>query len=155
MEEQDYSHEVNFHSSTSLRVILVLLGTSFVIIGIIGIFLPILPTTPFMLLAAGCYARSSKRFYNWIMNNKVFGPIIREWRQYRSIPRRAKTSALIIMPTTFAISIIFFVPIFWVQIMLMMLCITMLFFILRIPVRELDATTSVGTGGSNTSHVER
>jgi len=138
MEQQDYSHEVEFHSSTTFRVILVCLGTAFVIIGVIGIFLPILPTTPFMLLAAWCYARSSSRFYNWIMNNKVFGPIIWEWRKYRSIPRRAKRTAMILMPGTFAISIFFFVPIFWVQLMLAVFCLIMLIFLWRIPVREIE-----------------
>ena len=151
VEPQDYSHEVDFHKSTLFRVVLVILGTVFVVTGVIGIFLPILPTTPFMLLAAWCYARSSSRFYNWIMNNRVFGPIIREWRQYRSIPRRAKRTAMIIMPTTFAISIIFFVPIFWVQLMLAVLCVVMFLFIWRIPVREVN----VDTEGNKTSHVER
>lgn len=151
MEPQDYSHEVEFHSSTSLRVVLVILGTAFVVIGVIGIFLPILPTTPFMLLAAWCYAKSSRRFYNWIMNNQVFGPIIREWRQHRSIPRRAKRTAMILMPTTFAISIIFFVPLFWVQIGLMCMCIGMLYFMWRIPVREINADNE----GSSTLPAER
>jgi len=151
MKPQDYSHEVDFHPSTSFRVFLVILGTLCVIAGVIGIFLPILPTTPFMLLAAWCYARSSSRFYNWIMNNRVFGPIIREWRLYRSIPRRAKLSAMIIMPLTFGISIVFFVPIFWVQVALMCLCLGMLYFIWRIPVREITADSE----SNNTSPVER
>lgn len=138
MEQQDYSHEVEFHSSTAFRLMLVGLGTTFVVIGVIGIFLPILPTTPFMLLAAWCYARSSSRFYNWIMNNKVFGPIIWEWRQYRSIPRRAKRTAMILMPGTFAVSIFFFVPIFWVQVLLAIFCLIMVIFMWRIPVRELE-----------------
>ena len=163
MEQQDYSHEVDFHSSTTFRVLLVCLGALFVVIGVVGIFLPILPTTPFMLLAAWCFARSSTRFYNWIMNNKVFGPIIREWRQYRSIPKRAKITAMILMPTTFGISIFFFVPIFWVQIMLAAFCIFMLAFLWHIPVRELeeceelsvDSSTSVDKKDRNTLPVEK
>jgi len=138
MDKQDYSHEVTHHGSFSMRVILVLLGTLFVVIGIIGIFLPILPTTPFMLLAAGCYAKSSTRFYNWIMNNKIFGPIIREWREYRAIPRKAKWIAMSLLVLTFGTSIIFFVPIFYVQILLTFMCVGMLIFMWRIPVRELD-----------------
>ncbi|HFE39534.1 MAG TPA: DUF454 domain-containing protein [Gammaproteobacteria bacterium] len=145
VEPRDYSHEVEFHRSTSFRVFLVLLGTGFVVLGVVGVFLPILPTTPFMLLAAWCYARSSRRFYNWIMNNRVFGPIIREWRQYRSIPRRAKRTALILMPSTFAISIVFFVPIFWVQLMLAVLCVVMFYYMWRIPVRDVNA----GIEGNN------
>ena len=136
MEKQDYSDEVTHHGSLSVRIFLVFLGTFFVVIGIVGIFLPILPTTPFMLLAAGCYAKSSSRFYNWIMNNKIFGPIIREWRQYRSIPRKAKYIAMALLVLSFGTSIVFFVPIFFVQILLTVMCIGMLIFMWRIPVRE-------------------
>ena len=137
MEKQDYSHEVNHVASNSLRVTLVIFGTLFVVIGIIGIFLPVLPTTPFMLLAAGCYAKSSRRFYNWLMNNRVFGPIIREWRQYRAIPKRAKIVAMVLLVLTFGSSILFFVPYLWVKILLTILCVSMLYFMWRIPVREI------------------
>lgn len=137
MSKQDYSHEMTYHKSMGMRLFLVFLGTVFVVIGIVGIFLPLLPTTPFMLLAAACYAKSSSRFYNWIMNNKVFGPIIREWREYRSIPRKAKWFAMGFLLLTFGSSIIFFVPYFYVQIGLAFLCLGMLVFMWRIPVREL------------------
>lgn len=137
MDKQDYSHEVNHVDSHTLRVSLVILGTLFVVIGIAGIFLPILPTTPFMLLAAACYAKSSRRFYNWLMNNKILGPIIREWRQYRAIPRRAKTIAMLLLVTTFGSSIFFFVPILWVKLLLACMCVSMLYFMWRIPVREI------------------
>jgi len=139
MEKQDYSNEVKHHRSLSVRVLLVALGTLFVIIGIIGIFLPILPTTPFMLLAAACYAKSSSRFYNWIMNNRIFGPIIREWREHRSIPRKAKTIAMLLIVFTFGTSIVFFVPLFSVQVLLIILLIFMLFFMWRIPTREIQS----------------
>jgi len=138
MGKQDYSHEVTHHGSLSVRILLVFLGTLFVVIGIVGIFLPILPTTPFMLLAAACYAKSSSRFYNWIMNNKVFGPIIREWREHRSIPRKAKYYAMVLLVLTFGSSILFFVPVFYVQLMLGVMCIGMLIFMWRIPVRDLN-----------------
>ena len=136
MEKQDFSHHVEHHSSTTARIILVILGTTFVIIGVVGIFLPVLPTTPFMLLAAWCYAKSSTRFYNWIMNNRVFGPIILEWRQYRSIPKRAKWTALVLLFSTFGVSIFFFVPYFYLQVFLAVMCISMAVFMWRIPVRE-------------------
>jgi len=151
MKPQDYSCELELHASASCRLLLVILGTICVIVGLIGVVLPILPTTPFMLLAAWCYMRSSRRFYNWIMNNKVFGPILREWRLYRSIPKRAKIMAMILMPSTFAISILFFVPIFWVQILLTIMCLGMLYFIWRIPVRNISADSA----DNNTSPVER
>ena len=65
-------------------------GTFFVGLGIIGIFLPLLPTTPFLLLAAACYARSSKRFYNWLLNNKWFGNYIKNYRERKGIPLQIK-----------------------------------------------------------------
>jgi uncharacterized protein len=70
------------------------LGHFFLLIGLIGVFLPVLPTTPFVLLASWCYSRSSKRFHGWIRDNKLFGTYIREWEQHRSIPVRAKALAL-------------------------------------------------------------
>ncbi len=136
MEKQDYSHEVSRHGSFSVRVFLVTVGVLFVVIGVIGIFLPILPTTPFMLLAAACFAKSSSRFYNWIMNNKLFGSVIREWREHRSIPRKAKNMGMLLMVITFGTSIVFFVPLFFVQIGLTIFCISMLIFMWRIPVRD-------------------
>ncbi len=159
MNKQDYSHEVNHTASYSLRILLVILGTAFVIVGIVGIFLPILPTTPFMLLAAACYAKSSKRFYNWIMNNRVFGPIIREWRLYRAIPKRAKIFAMLLIVLTFGSSIFFFVPILWLKILLAIFCLTMLYFMWRIPVRELTeeekAKLTADNASNNTSHVDQ
>jgi len=143
MQKQDFSHEVNFHSSTSLRVLLVLVGITCVALGVIGIFLPVLPTTPFMLLAAACFARSSRRFYNWIMNNRIFGPLIQNWRKYRSIPRRAKWTAIFLMLSTFGASIIFFVPYFYLKIALAILCISMVIFMWRIPERELTESQSL------------
>ena len=113
MEKHDYSAEVRKHSSLTVRLFFLALGTLFLALGIAGSFLPVLPTTPFMLLAAACYARASTRFYNWLLNNRLFGPTILEWRRYRSIPYRVKWMAILLMAITLSISIIFFVP--WVQ----------------------------------------
>lgn len=109
-EKIDYSAEMNRHDSPAMRLLFVGLGTLFLLLGIAGAFLPVLPTTPFMLLAAGCYARASSRFYNWLLNNPTFGPTILEWRRYRSIPWRTKLTAIALMAMTLGISIVFFVP---------------------------------------------
>jgi len=110
MEKRDYSAEMRKHNSLTVRVVFLTLGTLFVALGIAGIFLPVLPTTPFMLLAATCYARASTRFYNWLLNNRLFGPTILEWRRYRSIPYRVKWTAIVLMGVTLSISILYFVP---------------------------------------------
>ena len=110
LEKHDYSAEMRKHNSLTVRLAFLALGTLFLALGIAGAFLPVLPTTPFMLLAAACYARASTRFYNGLLNNRMFGPTILEWRRYRSIPYRVKWTALILMAVTLSISIIFYVP---------------------------------------------
>ena len=77
-------------SNQLLKWILITAGTIFIGIGIIGIFIPILPTTPFLLLAAACYARSSTRFYDWLINNKLIGAYIKNYREGRGIPLKIK-----------------------------------------------------------------
>jgi len=72
------------------RKLLIVAGSLCVALGIIGIFLPVLPTTPFLLLAAACYARSSQRFYRWLLNQKHLGEYIRNYREGRGISLRAK-----------------------------------------------------------------
>lgn len=93
-----------------LRLLFAGLGTLFVLLGFLGIFLPVLPTTPFLLLAAACYARASRRIFGWLLGHRRFGPLIREWREHRSMPYRAKRTALLLIALSFAVSITFFVP---------------------------------------------
>lgn len=100
---------LKLHDSRSVRWVFLGLGSLFVAIGVIGIFLPLLPTTPFMLLAAGCYARGSERFYRWLVYHPKLGPTIREWQAHRSIPYRTKCLAIGLMALTMATSIVLFV----------------------------------------------
>lgn len=76
------------------RPLFLALGYGFVALGFIGIFLPLLPTTPFLILAAGCFARSSPRLERWLLDHARFGPILREWRTRGAIPRKAKLASL-------------------------------------------------------------
>ena len=77
-----------------LRIVLLAAGFLFVGLATLGVFLPLLPTTPFLLLAAACFAKSSHRFYGMLLGNRVFGPLIRDWRAHRAIPLRAKLMAI-------------------------------------------------------------
>lgn len=86
------------------------LGALFMLLGMLGLFLPVLPTAPFLLLAAACFARSSRRVFEWLLNHPQFGPVIREWREHRSMPYRAKRAALGLIALSFGISIACFVP---------------------------------------------
>lgn len=90
-----------------VRSVLVFTGTLSVLLGIMGIFLPILPTTPFLLLAAACYARSSDRFYNGLINNRVFGSYIRNYREGRGVPFRVKMISITFLWSAISFSILF------------------------------------------------
>ena len=139
MATQDYSHEVRKHRYLWVRVAFATLGTLFLLLGIVGAFLPILPTTPFLLLATACYARSSHRFYNWLMNHPVFGPLIVEWRTYHSIPWRIKLVAVATMVITFSSSILFFIHDGRLQLALTFFGITMAIWLYSIPSRDRPA----------------
>lgn len=132
----DYSHEVRAHGSRMMRWISAGLGTLFVGIGLVGAALPVLPTTPFMLLAAGCYVRASPRFYNWLLNTRAFGPLIREWRQYRSIPWRTKLTAIALMAVTLSTSIVFFVEQPYAQTAMALFGCALAIWLYRIPSRD-------------------
>lgn len=79
------------------KVIFVILGTITLVLGSIGIFIPILPTTPFLLLSAFFYVRSSKRMYDWLLRHKVFGKYLYNYITHKAIPVRVKISALILI----------------------------------------------------------
>ncbi len=66
-------------------------------LGIIGVFLPLLPTTPFLLLAGYCFARSSERFHRWIYENRIFGKVLRDYRDGKGIPARIKLASMIVL----------------------------------------------------------
>lgn len=88
------------HRERVIRAFWVTCGTLSLVLGIIGIFLPLLPTTPFVLLAAACFARGSEKFHHWLITHKRFGPLVRDWQAHRSIPLRAKCLALAMMWTS-------------------------------------------------------
>ncbi len=77
-----------------LRITLIIIGTISTGIGIVGIVLPILPTTPFFLLAAACYLRSSKRFYHWLLNNRFFGIYVKTYVEGKGMPLKLKILAI-------------------------------------------------------------
>lgn len=79
------------------RVLWLLAGGISLLLGIAGIFLPLLPTTPFVLLAAACFSRGSTRCEAWLLNHPRFGPMVRDWREHRAVPLRAKQLALVMM----------------------------------------------------------
>lgn len=86
-----------------MRSLFLALGLAFVALGFVGIFLPVLPTTPFLILAAACFARSSPRLEAWLLDHPRFGPGLRDWRGRGAIPRQAKLMSLAGMSAGFLI----------------------------------------------------
>ncbi|SHN42802.1 hypothetical protein SAMN05192549_11534 [Duganella sacchari] len=80
-----------------MKIILNSIGILAVILGVLGIFLPLLPTTPFLLLASACFARASPRLHNWLQTNHVFGKYLRDYENGHGIPLRGKIWILIFM----------------------------------------------------------
>lgn len=88
-----------------MKKILALLGFISLTLGIIGAFLPLLPTTPFILLSAYLFAKSSDRMYNWLTNHKIFGKLIVDYQKYKTIPVHAKILAISMLSTSILISV--------------------------------------------------
>ena len=87
------------------RRLLIVTGTISIGLGIIGIFIPILPTTPFLLLAAACYMRSSERFYQWLLNNRIFGAYIKNYIEGRGMPIKIKIFTILLLLITIGITV--------------------------------------------------
>jgi len=105
------------------RPLLIIAGTLLVGLGIIGILMPVLPTTPFLLLAAACYARSSQRFYHWLLNNKWFGNYIKNYIQRKGVPLKVKILAITWLWITIGCSVTFAVQAFLVRLILILIAV--------------------------------
>jgi uncharacterized membrane protein YbaN (DUF454 family) len=129
-------HRANLHPSLLVRTVLWIVGSLALLLGIIGIVVPGLPTTPFVLVAAACYARASARFYSWLVHNPTFGPLIREWRLHRGIPWRIKIVAVSTMSLTICLSIWTLSGKPWLQGMLALIGIVTGTWLWRLPSRD-------------------
>ncbi|MBO9552347.1 YbaN family protein [Pseudomonas sp.] len=97
-----------------MRYLLLAIGWLSVALGVLGIFLPVLPTTPFLLLAAACFARSSPRFHDWLVNHPKLGPWIRDYLSGEGIPLKGKVYAIGLMWASIGLSC-YLVPLFWAR----------------------------------------
>ena len=125
------------------RMLLAGAGALCVALGALGIFLPLLPTTPFLLLAAVCFAKSSPRLLHWLNHNRWFGSNIRNYREGRGIPMREKALTLALLWLTIGVTIAFFISLIWVKIVLLIIALPVTAHLLRVktmkPERALHA----------------
>ncbi len=115
-----------------VRKLLIIAGFICVGLGLLGIILPVLPTTPFLLLAAACFSRSSKRFHNWLITNRWFGKYIKNYQEGNGISIKAKICTISLMWIALMFSILYVIKIFPIQLILFIIGIIVTFHILRI-----------------------
>lgn len=118
--------------SSTQRLLWSLGGWTAAGLGLLGVLLPLVPATPFLLLAATCFARSSPRAHQWLLNNRWCGPVIRQWQETRSVPRAAKLKGYLVLVASFAVSIAW-VPSQLAKVILALLCLALLIFLKSLP----------------------
>lgn len=119
-------------------MLLKIAGIFFVALAMLGVILPILPTTPFLLVAAACFAKSSPRLHRMLLDNRVFGPLIYHWEQSRSIPRKGKVVALLSIVIATSISC-YTLEAIWMKLLVIGLVIWPVIFLWRLPVSDGNA----------------
>lgn len=124
------------HRSRVVRTLLWIAGSVSLALGLIGVLLPGLPTTPFVLLAAACYAKASPRLHRWLLNHRWMGPMLRDWERDRSLTRRSKTVALVSMVVMVSVSVWSFRGRLALQLVLLATAAVGAWVVLRIPTRR-------------------
>ena len=125
-------------SNGTAGLLLKIAGTLALVIGGVGVILPLLPTTPFLLLAAVCYARSSERWYRWLLYNRWFGSYIRNWHEGKGIPMKTKALSILFLILTMGYSAVVVVPFFIGKVALIIVAVCVSVHILSFPTLESD-----------------
>jgi len=123
---------VNISNKKVLRIILLSLGCLFSGIGFVGLFVPLLPTTPFLLLSAACFVRSSEKLYSKLLGNKLLGVYIKSYLENRGIPLKVKLSAITLLWTGITLSAIFATESLVVRIILFIIAISVTIHIVKL-----------------------
>ena len=125
--------KTNHVKSGLLRWVLICCGWVSIVSGVLGIFLPLVPTIPFLLLAAACFARSSDRFHTWLVEHNHLGPLVRNYLNDGSVPLRAKQIAIGMVWVSFPASAFLFVPAVWAKIVLLTIAGGITLYLLGLP----------------------
>ena len=133
-----------------VRTLYVIMGCVCVGLGIVGAFLPVLPTTPFMLLGAACFTRGSERAHGWLVANRVFGPSIRSWERHRTVPVRARRHAIAMMAAMIGLSC-WLVDSTPVRIVLVIIASSVSIFLWRLPPHPDDAGSVISRPATKTT----
>jgi uncharacterized membrane protein YbaN (DUF454 family) len=118
------------------NAVLITFGSFFIILGVIGIFLPLLPTTPFILLGAACYTKGSQRLYNWLINNQLFGKYIKDYYDGKGLALNVKRTTIAFLWISILLSIIFVVSIPLLRIILIIIALGVTWHIISIKNRK-------------------
>ena len=119
--------------SDLLRWILICCGWCCIAVGVVGIFVPLLPTVPFLLLAAACFTRSSKRFHSWLLEHSHLGPLVRDYLISGGIPLRAKRVAIGMVWVSFPVSVFLFAQAVWLKIVLLSIASVITLYLMQLP----------------------
>ena len=116
--------------NSAKKAVLVAAGSLCLALAVLGVFLPLLPTTPFLLLASACYVRSSERLHGWLMENRLLGGYIRNFKERRGIPLRARVTTVLLLWLPLAYSI-YRLDLLWLELLLLLMGVTWSVLILR------------------------
>jgi hypothetical protein len=128
-------NEIRLSSSATVRYIYIAAGTISFGLGMVGLLLPVIPTSPFLLLAAVCYARGSERFYYWLVTNRHFGEYVRALRKGEGIPLRVKVYAIVLLWATLGSTIVFIVPFWTLKLVLALVGLGVTVYIAQLPTK--------------------
>lgn len=124
--------------SRTRKVIYIIVGTISLILGAIGIFLPLLPTTPFWLLTCWCYIHGSKKLYDRVMRNRIFGGYIRDYVEHKAISRNTKISALSVMWLSTILTSVFIIEQVWVKLVLVFISSGVTWHLVTFPTKKVE-----------------
>lgn len=120
-------------TGTFRRYLYLIVGSLALAAGVLGVFLPILPTTPFVLLAAWCFLRSSDKLYAWVIDNETFGPTVKNYQEGKGITQKTRIKAIVMMWATISISVYFFVSNLYVIAVMYLIAISVSLYLYRLP----------------------